>query len=123
MDEIEARSGAYGLRLSGLEGSRRLLVPAPPDWPALALDVEVGHGTVLQDRVNDDEAELVLRTGGKVKMNRNPMRAIYTVPRRLGADELIHPYLAVAATMAGYWLGRESFHAGAGVVDGGAWAL
>jgi hypothetical protein len=123
MGEIEAGNGAYGLRLSGLESSRHLLVPAPPDWPNLALDVEVGDGTAARDRVTDDEAELVLLTGGKVQMKREPMRAVYTVPRPLGADELIHPYLAVAATMAAYWLGRESFHAGAVVVEGGAWAL
>jgi hypothetical protein len=115
--------GAYGLRLSGLESSGHLLVPAPPDWPVLALDVEVGDGVAPRNRVTDDEAELVLLTGGRVQMSRNPMRAVYTVPRPLRADELVHPYLAVAATMAAYWLGRESFHAGAVVVEGGAWAL
>jgi hypothetical protein len=122
MGQKDVGNGAYGLKLLGLESSH-LLVPALPDWPSLTLDFKVGDATALHDRVTDDDAELVLLTGGDVRMNRNPMSAVYTVPRSLGAQELIHPYLAVAATMAAFWLGRESFHAGAVVVDGGAWAL
>ena len=37
--------------------------------------------------------------------------------------DLLHPYLAPVAALGARWLGRESFHAGAVIVDGGAWAL
>jgi hypothetical protein len=123
MAQIETPMGAYGLRLSGLENSAHLLIPAHSDWPDLALDSKVGEGVLTEDRVTEDAADLVLLTGGDVRMDRDPLRAVYTVPRPLGAEELVHPYLAVAATVAAYWLGRESFHAGAIVVGQEAWAL
>ena len=39
------------------------------------------------------------------------------------ADELVHPLLASTAVIMNYWLGRICLHAGAMVIDGGAWAL
>ncbi|HEY8727713.1 MAG TPA: hypothetical protein VIL96_03775 [Gaiellaceae bacterium] len=124
MDQEKTNYGAYGLRLARLEGSRELLVQAPADWPSLEVDAKVGDAKASwTDCVSNDRAELVLLTGGGVRIDRDPLRAVYTVPRPLSDQELIHPYLAVAATIAGRWLGRESFHAGAVVIDGGAWAL
>ena len=37
--------------------------------------------------------------------------------------DLVYPYLAPAAAVAARWMGRDSFHAGAVVVGGGAWAI
>ena len=35
----------------------------------------------------------------------------------------MHPHLAGAAAVLSHWCGRDSFHAGAFVVDGGVWGL
>jgi hypothetical protein len=36
---------------------------------------------------------------------------------------MVHPELSLMAAVAAPWLGREALHAGAFVVDGGAWAV
>ena len=38
-------------------------------------------------------------------------------------DELVHPYLGLAAAVISRWVGRESFHAGAFEAAGGAWIV
>jgi hypothetical protein len=122
MGSAPSSRGAYGFRLSGFGDSQHLLVPAE-GWPLLEVACEVATRTSHHDRVTRDDAEIRLLRGGTVRMHRKPMGALYTVPAKLTEAELIHPYLAVSATIAAYWLGRESLHAGAVVIDGAAWAL
>jgi hypothetical protein len=116
--------GTYGFRLSGVDAAAELLGRALPDWPELELRAVTDDAPPPpHDRVSDDHAELVLRSGGWVELDREPRRATYHLQRRLRDGDLLHPYLAPVAALAARWLGRESFHAGAVVVDGGAWAL
>jgi hypothetical protein len=115
--------GAYGLRLDVPQEARRLLGPAEPDWPRLELSSVVGETAPGPERVTEDRAELTLRTGGRVVVDRAAGRAEYTTPRPLGADELVHPYLAPAASIMAWWHGRAALHAGAFAVDGRAWAV
>jgi len=69
MDQEKTNYGAYGLRLARLEGSRELLVQAPADWPSLEVDAKVGDAKASwTDCVSNDRAELVLLTGGRVRM-------------------------------------------------------
>ena len=118
--------GAYGLRLggAGLESARNLLVPAEARWPELELARAVGGPFERQlDRVSSTEATLHLENGGLIEIDLAENRATVTTPERIAVTELVHPYLApIAATLA-YWLGRESFHAGAFCNDGAVWAL
>ena len=116
-------AGAYGFRLLGLDGARSLLVPAPAAWPPLEVAVAADAPGPPCDRVGPDRAELKLLTGGWVGIDRSPGRAVYHLPRHVDHGSLVHPYLAPVALIAARWLGRESFHAGAFVVDGGVWAL
>lgn len=55
-------------------------------------------------------------------MSRAGATAIYSGPP-LSPDELVHPYLCPTAAVFSRWQGREAFHAGALIVNGGAWAL
>ena len=73
--------------------------------------------------VRDDHARVRLAAGGRVDIERVPGRAMFTMPARPSAAELVHPYLASVAAVAARWLGNESFHAGAVEYDGGAWVL
>jgi hypothetical protein len=116
-------SGAYGFRLQGLDGARSLLVPAPAAWPLLEVAMVPDTPGPPCDRVGPDRAELKLLTGGWVGIDRSPGRAVYHLPARVDDGALLHPYLAPVALIAARWLGRESFHAGAFVADGGVWAL
>ncbi|HXZ57744.1 MAG TPA: hypothetical protein VEG40_09195 [Gaiellaceae bacterium] len=115
-------SGAYGLRLLGLEEAAHLLVPAAPEWPTLAVESRVSAGLPLApDVIGPDAASIRLRGGGRVEISRD--RAIFYAARPLDPVEVVHPYLAPVAAVVGHWLGRESLHAGAAVVRGRAWAL
>jgi len=115
--------GAYGFRLAGVEDSAALLFPLPPDAPALAirrhLTAEPGPA---EGRLRSDDVVLPLQTGGWLELTRSPLEVGFHL-RALPDDEmLVHPYLAPVAALASRWLDRESFHAGAVVAGGGAWA-
>ena len=61
--------------------------------------------------------------GGWMTIERAPARVTFRLAASPPARDLVHPYLAPAAAIAARWAGRESFHAGAVVADGGAWAV
>lgn len=115
--------GAYGLRLVGLDAARALLVSAQAAWPTLTVSSCVGVSPPSLEWVGRDRARLCLQTGGRIEIDWRLRRALFTTPRKLSHAELVHPYLAPVADLAAHWLGRESLHAGAVVVDGGAWAV
>lgn len=104
--------GAYGLRLRGVDGAEQLLVPAEASWPVLDIRVEAGDATVARDRFDSASAQVRLRTGGSVSIERESGRATFTVPVPLSPDELVHPYLAPVAAITAQWHGRESLHGG-----------
>jgi hypothetical protein len=117
-------AGAYGIRLSGLDAARPLLVPAAPDWPSFELVNRVEPGPYSElEHVDGERAELRLRTGGRIFIDRSPGRAEFVTPRPLGSEELVHPYLAPVATIVAHWNDRESVHAGAFTVDGRVWGV
>jgi hypothetical protein len=116
--------GAYGIRLSGLDSARALLVPATPDWPSFELRNRVEPGPYSElEHVSEAGAELRLRTGGRIFIERSPGRAEFVTPRPLGSEELVHPYLAPVAAIVAHWNDRESVHSGAFAVDGKVWGV
>jgi hypothetical protein len=118
----EPRLGAYGLRLRGVNADE-LLVPGDPAWPELSLSATVGESVQRSEEVTGEHAFLRLRNGGHIALDRAGGSAAYVVPHALGAEELVHPYLAPAASVMAHWLGRESFHAGGVVLNGGVWGV
>jgi hypothetical protein len=116
------KNGAYGLRLRGISADD-MLVPAAPDWPTLRVEVAVADSPLETESVTDERADLRLRTGGRLEVDRARGLATYIVPRALTDQEVIHPFLAPAAAVMAHWLGRPCFHAGAFVAGGKAWGL
>ena len=114
--------GAYGFALAGVHGVDELLVDAA-GWPSLELVRRIGSSDAEMDSLGDESARLRLVDGGDVVVERDPARATYTTPSGLSDQELVHPYLAPAAALAARWRGFESLHAGAFVLDGGAWMV
>ena len=112
--------GAYGIRLNGLESASELLVAVDPSAPAYAVSVVIGRADSFDEHVDDERAELRLRSGGQIVIDRAAATILYRVPHEVRPDELVHPYLAPAAAVVNRWLGRESVHAGAFAVAGNA---
>ena len=125
INEPKARDvGAYGLRVRGVsESARGLLGPADPTWPVVQVRGGIGHSRDEQAFVSSSRARVGLPGGGEVVVEREPMLAEVRLPTRPREEELLHPYLGYVAAIVARWLGRDCVHAGAFVVDGGAWAL
>ncbi len=115
--------GAYGLRIEGAGTAAPLLVPARADWPLFTLGSRIGSAAPGGEHVSEADARLLLRNGGEITIDRSAGEIVFTVPEPVSDQALVHPYLAPAAAVIARWLGRESFHAGAFALDGGAWGV
>lgn len=100
-----------------------MLLDAQPGWPRLHIVTRLGDPPAAAETVTADRAEVILKTGGRLVVDRQDGVACFTVPRSLSDDELVHPFLAPAAAVSAHWHGRLSVHAGAFLHDGGAWGL
>ncbi len=99
-----------------------MLLDAPSSWARMRISQRIGRGTPRL-AVTEEHATIPLLGEGYVGLDREPLHAVYSTAARLTPTALIHPYLAPAAAVAAWWLGRESFHAGAVAVSGGAWGV
>jgi hypothetical protein len=115
--------GAYGLRLTGVDGAHHLLNDADASWPEIALSWRLADTTLDHEQVSESHAMLRLQTGGRIELDREAGRAEYVVPRPLSAEELVHPYLVPIAAVMAVWHGRESVHAGSFAGADGAWGI
>ena len=120
---MNCSQGAYGFRITGLPDAGSLLAAASPDWPSVALSLDLGELEAEDEHLDDDRARLHLRTGGWIELEREPGRARYVVPAPLSADALVHPYLAPAAAVFAHWHGREGVHGGALALGNTAWGV
>lgn len=114
--------GAYGLVFVGLEGADQWLTEAPAGWTPVEVVQQVGE-PVAQNRFEADRAEIVLVGGRSVEVTRDPPTVRFVGPSVLGTDEIIHPFIAVPASVLAHWRGAEPFHAGAFVAQEKAWLL
>lgn len=113
---------AYGFRFDGIAVDGALAAAGAADWPL----ARVRTGPV-SDRseplgVRADSALLAMPEGA-IAVDRSERSALIETPRPLEPEEVVHPYLWPIATVLARWAGRETFHAGAIVVDGDAWAV
>jgi len=118
-----AKLATYGLRIEGLPCARRLLGHASGDWPVLQIERRLGIAE-LEQTVTDELADFHLQgDAGSVHLDRDTLTAQFTLCREIDDEETVHPFLAMTAAIVSRWLGRDAFHAGAFVVDDGAWAI
>jgi hypothetical protein len=115
--------GAYGFTLSGLEAPSGLLGAPGGGWPPLRVTSRRGSVTASETVVGDDRASFGIGTRVQALLERSPPSVSFVSEAPITADELVHPCLAPAAALLAHWLGQESFHGGAFVPKGTAWAL
>ena len=115
--------GVYGLRLSNIEGGRRMLSPASAFWPHLEVKRRRGTGGTEPEWLTETGAKLNLQNGGEIELERERERVTFVLPRPVRTAELIHPLLAPVGGVMAYWLERESFHAGGFVAGGKTWGI
>ena len=113
----------YGLCIEGLAAAHRLLGCASPDWPVLRVEKRLGDAEVEQ-AVTDERADFRLQgDAGSVHLDRATLTAQFNLCRPIDDEATVHPFLAMTSAIVSRWLGRDAFHAGAFVVDDGAWAV
>jgi hypothetical protein len=118
-----ASNGAYGLRLSGVEGIEEFLVEAPDHWTPLELILRAGPVDMYSGWIAPRSAEFVTLSGNLIQLDLDRREAILTAPSMPRAEEVVHPYLSSIGAMTAHLMGQESFHAGAVKVEGSAWAI
>jgi hypothetical protein len=100
-----------------------LLVKAPLRWPLLELVRVSDREPLGEEEVTSEHARLWLAGGAFANLDRAAGRAELQVPQDATDGAIIHPYLAPVALVMARWLGREGFHGGGIVADGGVWAV
>ncbi|GAB3083328.1 hypothetical protein [Micromonospora schwarzwaldensis] len=113
---------AYGLRVHGLDDVTDLMPAAPgDDLPEVTIRQQDGPrpATVPLDRWRQVR---LLADGRHLTVDRRTGTATFHGPP-LTPDLLAHPYLAPPAVVVNRWAGRETFHAGAFVRHGRAYAV
>jgi hypothetical protein len=116
--------GAYGVAVSGLESESDLLIAAEPDWPALRIVVDPSPAEAGDTHLSDDVARFPDVPTGHTEVDRKAGVACFRGVEGLSSDEIVHPRLGMLAALYAQWLpGRMSFHAGAFVSAGRAWAV
>jgi hypothetical protein len=114
--------GAHGLRLTGLDSASDLLVAPAPRWHGLHIERRAGERPAI-DRIGVDAARIALHGSGSIGIDRASATVTVTAPEPPGDREFVHPYLGAVAAVVTRWLGHNSLHAGAVLVDGEVWGL
>ncbi|MFJ6197295.1 hypothetical protein [Micromonospora sp. NPDC092111] len=113
----------YGLCVHGLDEVEEL-PPADvlrPGSPSVFVRQTTAEAPPLV-RTDLDGGVRVLADGRTLAVDRRRGTATFHGPP-LAPDVLAHPYLAPVATIFNRWAGRETFHSGAFVHAGRAWAV
>lgn len=114
--------GAYGLCLTGAPLPGDLLVAGDATWPVTEILVE--HGPVDDARDYVSESRGVVRFADATAfVDREPARVVFRFAGKPRVDAIVHPYLSPVAGLLAHWHGREPFHAGGFVHDGGVWGI
>lgn len=117
----------YGLRTAGLPELEQVpgaLRPVADDAPELVLGVERDAPSLTADHLDDTSMAHRMPLGaGEVRMSRVPLRADFVFRDPVDLRAVVHPAMARVGATAARWLGRDCVHAGAFVLDGGAWGV
>jgi hypothetical protein len=127
--------GAYGLCIEGKlfedEVNPSYLVGAEANWPKwemdweplVSSDPEDSHSPSLGLTWTPNRAVQAAQPSGHITIDRVTARTTLHLSKAPSGAALVHPYLSTTGMVAGHWLGRAPFHAGAFQFDGRAWGV
>ena len=116
-------TGAYGLRVSGIDADRALIGEVREGAPPLHMAFRGRPASLGRSSIDGDRAVFVLDAGRELVVDRATACATYSSPRPPLAADVVHPLLTAAAASVGLWAGHDLFHAAAIVVDDRVWGL
>jgi hypothetical protein len=119
---VTVSEAAYGFRIDGLEVPGALALSGAADWPVVRVDTGPPSPGAEPLGVQEDTARLAMPQG-VIEVDRRSRSAVVATSEQLDSDALVHPYLWPIGAVMARWQGRETFHAGAVVVGGGAWGV
>ena len=115
--------GAYGLTLRGISSDLLVPVPAEASWPEIDVCVEFDTGFARKTEISERAALLPLVDYAWARLDRS-QRSATLVTACDDDGETLHPFLATAAVIFSWWLGRSAFHGGAVMdADRRAWGV
>jgi hypothetical protein len=117
-----AGQGAYGLRLDGLSTSL-LVSPVPDNWKVIKVTQDTDTPPSERSIYSEDAIDMSFEEGWGVSLRRDSATMTFQLPRRIPDDELVHPMLSPAAMQFAAWIGHSTFHGGAFVQEGRAFAV
>lgn len=111
--------GAYGVAWPSLPSVRHLLQPIDPMSPAICALRFLPWAPETAEGFHFDARQSVLRLGeaGSVAMDREEGTVTFALDETITEQGLVHPYLGFPTAVFNRWAGRDSFHAGAIVID------
>jgi hypothetical protein len=121
--------GVYGFEVLGLENPHQHLISVESGAPTLTIVHEPWEpapggpppaGTVS---VEPERAEIWLPEGERIVLDRATLTVRYVTRKRPRDEVILHPYLGLPASIASYWLDRQTLHGGAFRLNEGAWAV
>lgn len=113
----EVRRGAYGIGLAGAAATHPSLPVAHADWPVWSI-------AWSQDALSGPAVERYpLPDGGTVSVNAVSRSAVVSGLPEPSVAAILHPWLSFVATVVSHQRGFATFHAGAFVHRGRAWAV
>lgn len=121
-DPAPTRPGAYGLHLPTLRDAGDLLLQAPAQWTEWQIVLAEGSGSP-EEFVDDSRARIRSAPSGWVDLDRARCTSTLHLPSAPKPAEIAQPFLGSTAVVAAHWMGWHSFHAGAFVAHGRAWAI
>jgi hypothetical protein len=119
---VTVSEAAYGFRIEGAGLTGELAASGADEWPLIRVRTAGASGRSEPLGVREQDA-LIAMPQGVIAVDRRRRSAVIETPEPLDPDEVVHPYLWPIATVLARWMGRETFHAGAVVIDGGAWGV
>ena len=113
--------GAYGLTIE-MPDAAAVLGPAESSWLSWTV-VQIRGSEEVEEFIGSSSAAKPYPEGGCTRVDRRTSTTTFVLPEPRPADLIVHPMLSFTAVVAARWSGAQSFHAGAFVVDGGAWGV
>lgn len=113
--------GVYGLRITGLDAGA-IMSQVAASAPALHLSLTQGRVLDRAQAFHENQAEIRLLDDAWLSLSRSG-ETTFTLPNPVPAEEIVHPWLAPAASTFSRWIGRQVIHGGIVAREGRALAL